>query len=307
MLSLFRHQVRGSFESFWRRIKESEHLPLPLLRRCPNGLERFEIESYSRSDRKCLFWWERPCGSPNIGDHLSLVIVRETLALQGRRLKEWKPCGSRLLGIGSSMHFAQTNDCIWGTGVNGNVPDEGMAFEDLDVRAVRGPLTRERLLGRGIDCPEIYGDPALLTPQFLPEASLMGDREHDRTDCIVVPHYLDDAGTYAGFEEYVCSPRQFPTTFLRRLLEGRKIVSSSLHGLVLAEAYGRPAVFYDVGAGRSRLKYDDYYRGTGRPRYPAASSIEEAMTMEAPPPPDLGSISTGLLRAFPYDLFADRE
>lgn len=123
------------------------------------------------------------------------MIVRESLALQGRRLKDWKPYGNRLLGIGSIVHFAQTNDCIWGTRVDGNVPDESMAFTDLDVRAVRGPLTRERLLGKGIDCPEIYGDPGLLTPQSLPEASLMGDREHDRTDWIVVPHDLDDAST----------------------------------------------------------------------------------------------------------------
>ena len=304
MSSISNHRVRGSFESFWSRIKESKTIPPSLRRRCPDGLERYEIESYSRADRKRLFWWARPCGSPNIGDHLSLVIVRETLALQGRHLKDWKPRGNRLLGIGSIMHFAQTNDCIWGVGFNGDVPDGQMAFSDLDVRAVRGPLSRERLLGRGIECPEIYGDPALLTPRFLPEESLLADRDRERTDWIVVPHYLDDAGSYAGFEKYLCSPRQYPTVFLRRLLEGRKVVSSSLHGLVLAEAYGRPAVFYDVGSQR-RLKYDDYYRGTGRPRYPVASSIEQAMTMEAPPPPDLESISAGLLRAFPYDRFAD--
>lgn len=49
-------------------------------------------------------------------------------------------------------------DTIWGTGINGKVSEDLHKFEKLDVRAVRGPLTRNYLISKGINCPEVYGD-----------------------------------------------------------------------------------------------------------------------------------------------------
>lgn len=40
--------------------------------------------------------------------------------------------------------------------------DASLRLRDLDVRAVRGPRTRDFLAGRGISTPAVYGDPGLL-------------------------------------------------------------------------------------------------------------------------------------------------
>lgn len=59
----------------------------------------------------------------------------------------------------------------------------------LDVRAVRGPLTREFLLKKGIACPEIYGDPTLLFPLYFPEFKKAAKSSRDYS---IVPHFSDE-------------------------------------------------------------------------------------------------------------------
>lgn len=36
----------------------------------------------------------------------------------------------------------------------------------LDIRSVRGPVTRNILMDLGYDVPSVYGDPAILLPLF---------------------------------------------------------------------------------------------------------------------------------------------
>ncbi|WP_149543143.1 polysaccharide pyruvyl transferase family protein, partial [Serratia marcescens] len=122
--------------------------------------------SFSKNDkmRKRVFWWEPKDGIPNAGDHLAKVIVEQMLILQDKEIMDKKSSSNKLLSIGSVMHFANQGDCVWGTGVNGKIPLDKLNFSRLDVRAVRGPKTRKVLQDKGIDVPEVYGDPALLLP-----------------------------------------------------------------------------------------------------------------------------------------------
>jgi len=169
------------------------------------------------------------------------------------------------------------------------------------VRSVRGPLTREYLLSKGIACPEIYGDPAILSPIFYPESVFCPAGPSQ--ELLIVPQLNDDMDFYKGYENLLVSPRMYPSEFIRAILKAKTIVSSSLHGVILAEAYGRNAIFLDSGSGETRFKYDDYYQGTGRTSYNVKTRIEEAKVLVSEPIPDLVSRQQALMNAFPYDLW----
>jgi pyruvyltransferase len=69
--------------------------------------------------------------------------------------------------IGSIIGWMTNKDSIiWGSGVR--EPDNPLPAIPRKVLAVRGPLTRKYLISQGVECPEIYGDPALLLPKIYP-------------------------------------------------------------------------------------------------------------------------------------------
>lgn len=254
------------------------------------------------NEKKKVFWWEPRDGSQNAGDHLAKVIVEQMLALKDKKIIDKLTNKNKLLSIGSVMHFAKDNDSIWGTGINGKINESHLKFKNLDVRAVRGPRTREFLIGRGIMVPEIYGDPGLLLPMFFSKECLLNFEEPQK-DFIVIPHMNENFNDYKKFEKNICSPKQGALSFTKEIVNSKFVISGSLHGLIIAEAYGIPAIFLDNNSGESRFKYDDYYFGSGRDSYPIVSTVEEAFNKEVAKPIDLNKITKKLIASFPYDLW----
>lgn len=140
---------------------------------------------------------------------------------------------------GSVMHFTKKNSIVWGTGCI----NEGMIGENpREVFAVRGPLTRDELLKRGIECPEVYGDPALLYP------IIYNPKIEKKYKWGIIPHYIEfesdkDIEIIKNLEKQgfkiidICSGEH---EFIDELLEVENVISSSLHGLIVADAYGIP-------------------------------------------------------------------
>jgi pyruvyltransferase len=244
-----------------------------------------------------LFYWAPSDDTQNFGDHLSAVIVNRLLSYFNHVLDEAVAQPARLLAVGSILHFARDGDTIWGTGVNGKVQVSEHRFRTLDVRAVRGPITREFLMKRGIAVPEIYGDPALLLPRLFPgRFRASGQRPY-----VVVPN-LHDLETLSR-ESNIVSPLLAWNTCVERILEASFVISSSLHGLVIAEAFGIPARHLRITETEHMLKYQDYALGTGRTEIESASSIAEALEMGGMPAPVFDE--EALLGAFPIDLWRE--
>lgn len=254
----------------------------------------------TREESRRVYWWRPNRPERNIGDELAHVVTRAALDLRDKTLLDKTNPSQRLFAIGSVLHNAKDGDAVWGSGINGKIPAEAHRFRSLDVRAVRGPLTREFLMARNIAVPEVYGDPALLLPMLYPRA-LLGVAP--RRPFVVVPHFNEAISKYQAHADCLVLPTSTPMDFVRQLLEAELIVSSSLHGVIIAEAYGVPAVYLDSGNGENRFKYDDYYRGTGRETWHFGSTVDECLALGGNAEFDVEAVGRGLLDAFPYDLW----
>lgn len=213
------------------------------------------------------------CGRPrphNWGDDLNYHLVR---AISGRRVVVQNVSFLDLLPvenyvcIGSVLEYkVNPQSVVWGTGVQYGI--RPLAVRPRRITAVRGRLTHRFLTSQGIDCPATYGDPALLLPRFYrPDV-----RKAYRIG--FVPHVCDLDN--AGLRRYVETHADATIIDLAHYADWREvidhicrcevIVSSSLHGLIAADAYGVPnawARFSDKVLGGD-FKFLDYFSAVGR-------------------------------------------
>ena len=249
-----------------------------------------------------LFYWDaRPrLGFSNFGDAMSVSIVERILGRSVGTTSAATPGHQKFLAIGSIVNYAEEGDLLWGTGVNGKYSkNSDYCFTSLDVRAVRGPLSREFLAKLGIACPEVYGDPTLLLPKLFPEF------EKSRVpsqDYIIIPHFSDEH----LFEDLpnMVSVKEDWQEVVRRILDSKFVISSALSGVIVAEAFGIPArllVAPNENNTETLFKYADYYYGTNRSNFHFATSVEEALQMGGEPGVECDL--ERLMEAFPYDKF----
>lgn len=237
----------------------------------------------------------RPRPLRNFGDLLGPTIVRAIA--RGLDLQP-APEPARLLAIGSIIHFAQPGDVVWGPGLNPKAGVELGSLVGLDVRAVRGPRTRE-LLARlaGVDAPAVYGDPGILLGGLRPGLVVAPDARHRAVS--IVPN-LNDLAAVTDRERIV-NPRWRLGRVLRTIASSRLVVGTSLHGIIVAESLGVPAraVRTDI---EGAVKYEDYYLATGRdPDNALATSVEDAIARGGAEPPAWDP--RPLLDSFPVDLW----
>ena len=171
----------------------------------------------------------------------------------------------KIVGIGSSMKYVMPDDYVWGTGC---IDEHHVGDKPRKVYSVRGPLTRDVLLNRGWDVPEVYGDPALLFPQIynptIEKKYKIGLIPHCvdffSLDGLKAINHMEDMGikiinVTAGIHE-----------FIDQLKECEMIISSSLHGLIAADAYGIPNYRVKISelVHGGDFKYLDHYASVKR-------------------------------------------
>lgn len=191
--------------------------------------------------------------SNNFGD----ILTPYLLAKMGYPVR-WVGRGSpdKLLAVGSILEWLKPNDVVWGSGT----------IKDLHLRvpagarilAVRGPLTRAALVG---DVPDVYGDPGLLLPRFYTPTFT-----HE-FDVGVIPHDVEkDVPPVLDSKILWIDINAGVEAVVNQIARCDVILSSSLHGIIAAEAYGIPAGWIRM-TGRIHggdFKYNDYTLSTCR-------------------------------------------
>lgn len=124
-----------------------------------------------------------------------------------------------------------------------------------------------------------------------------------------MPHF-NDANVKDQFLAHNSTTR-WPTEhfddMIRFITDCELVASSSLHGIIVAEALGVPARWVKFPGAKTHstegnFKYNDYYSATGRSLDDYAVSIEDAI-QKGGKEPIKGYDYNRLLESFPYHLF----
>lgn len=234
---------------------------------------------------------------PNFGDALSRDVV--AWATQRRLQLVSGDVTGKLLAVGSILQHAKSGDVIWGTGVNPyDYQDFWLNYKKtsitLSVLAVRGPITRDVLIARQVSCPPVFGDPAILLPLVYPKG------EKSASGALLVPHLRDyprySANSSLRLGLRIVNPASDWREVVESMLSAELVVSSSLHGIIVAEAYGIPAIWFRPSQGEGYLKYQDYYGSTERAPTPIYD-LEACLKLSPKVPPDYTGMRNGLLSA----------
>lgn len=175
---------------------------------------------------------------------------------------------NNILAIGSIIEsHCKSNSIIWGSGAMN--AQHILQCRPAKVLAVRGPLTRNLLLSKGIDCPMIYGDPALLLSLYY------HPKVEKKYKVGIIPHYMDLRNPL--IEKIVKSSDDIILINLKnyddwheipdKINECEMILSSSLHGLIVSDTYNVPNVWVSFSngvIGGGEFKFMDYFASVQR-------------------------------------------
>jgi len=263
-----------------------------------------------------LFWWSEIIflfkKKENYGDLLSKYLVEKISGndvswVNPKKQAWYKRNKKHLVAIGSILPHVTRYSIVWGSGII----DKDRYIENADFRAVRGPETRKCLLELGYECPEIYGDPAILLPIYF------NPTPKKKFKLGVIPHYNDLALAISIFGEMsdvlvIDLMTMDIEEVTEQIISCENTISSSLHGIIVSHAYRIPSLWVEFsdkifGDG---IKYHDYLASVKINNY-TPLFVNSTITLKEivnyfeskntlPDPKVMAFLQSGLLASFPY-------
>lgn len=197
--------------------------------------------------------------TPNFGDMLVPYMLEKIDKNHQFDCKENK--NPKILSIGSVMRIANEKTIVYGSGIR----DKNQMVQYSNAQFVRGPRTREALLKKNVYTPPVYGDLGLLMPNFY------HPKIKKKYSLGIIPHYVDYQKAielYGHIKEMniIDVKNKNIEKTIDEILSCRKIVSSSLHGLIISDAYHIPNkwIQFSHKIKGDNTKFYDYFESVNR-------------------------------------------
>jgi hypothetical protein len=261
-----------------------------------------------------LYWWQGK-GSANsnlrnFGDWLSPLICE---AISRGKVVFADPHHCQLIAIGSilkKLHktnrwFFRRKIAIWGTG---SIGEQGTYSSHHDYHAVRGKLSRNKISSSK------YAHITLGDPGLLCESVWSGNIQQKNFAVGLVPHYIDHA--HPLLKELLNNSKHFtlinvydhPIKVIEQIARCEMVLSSSLHGLIVADALQIPNAWIKLSnlIGPNDFKFHDYYSiydiSDIKPFPLSNRDSPDSITVikESYKRPGLNQLKENLLNAFPF-------
>lgn len=165
-----------------------------------------------------------------------------------------------------AVNYSNPQTVVWGSGVSGQ---ERSFVPPLEIYSVRGYKTLEFLGKHGIECPNSFGDPALLLPRYYTPFS-----QRKKYKLGIIPHVIDlDFDVINKIREtqtdiLIIDLAHYEkwTDVIDNICSCEIIASSSLHGLIVSDAYNVPNCWITLSGKISGglFKFYDYFSSVKR-------------------------------------------
>lgn len=199
---------------------------------------------------------------PNFGDAINPYLFGKVTGRTVVRCE--KPSyKEHVIGVGSIANWANRFSIIIGAGL----ADKNDKICNLSrISLLRGPISADIARTCGNKSNFFVGDPVLALPK------ISSFKRNKNCDIGIIPHYVDYDKTKALMENTNSSIRlidiRLPLKeFMHEVLSCRNIISSSLHGMIVSDAYGIPNIKVKIGDSvlGDGTKFEDYFLSVGRP------------------------------------------
>jgi len=176
------------------------------------------------------YWWR---GVSNFGDALAPFLLERFANAK----VEWTPAAeAEVVSVGSVLEHIPSDYSGYILGSGKIRESSTINLPDATILALRGPLS-----AKGIKGDYALGDPGLLADE------LVGPQDK-QWDLGIVPHWKDKELAPRFLELFkkskaklrVIDPQEDPITVIRQIGACERIVTSSLHGMIVADAFGLP-------------------------------------------------------------------